>query len=102
MLCNLQGPVIYSRDLILIAVWNGVFALGGTSKKAQGFYIITMMPQIPKKLSRFSQKWRGESLIFNHFIAFPNLIELFQNWPWKIQRPRPSFGEQSVEFSFHP
>lgn len=61
MLYNLRGPVIYPRDLTLIAAWNGDFALGGTSRIAQGFYFITVRPQIMDKHPRsYRSAWRGK------------------------------------------
>lgn len=63
MLCNLQGPVLYSMDFTLLSVWNGVFALAGASRTAQRFYFLTITPQIMENHSRFNQKYLGREVI---------------------------------------
>lgn len=79
---NLRGPVIYPTDFTLIAARNGE-----DSGRGQGFYFITVMPQITDKHSRSNQSaCRGvggvggrKSLIVNiSFIVFLNSMKLFR------------------------
>jgi hypothetical protein len=79
-------------DLTLITVWNGVSALGGTRKKVQGFYFITIKPRIMAKHSTFNQKClRKKSLIFNIFLLHSHIqSNFFRTGLGEFRGPGPS------------